>query len=257
MDLLVYCIFRRGSELPDANQPGVGGQRVFLVEGNGLFAAVSGVCGRPLTMDSAELMTYGKVVGALHRSPATGGVIPMRYGNLLAGEAGVRRHLNECGRAYADLLQIVAGCDEMGLRLLLPAPSAGNPPPARDAGCEQGRSGADYLTARKRHYAGQKTLDSEKNRLTQRCRAAFGGQFTRWESECRTVTDPHTRQRQILLSLFFLVPRPNLSAFLQTYRQLQTELPGRALLSGPWPPYNFVRTQRTAALSDLSLSLKR
>jgi len=226
MNLLVYCIFRRGSALSDVNLFGIGGQRVFLVESGGLVAAVSNVRRRPLPVDPAELKTYGNVVGTLHRSPVTGGVIPMRYGNLLAEEAGVRRHLAACEKEYDALLRTVAGCEEMGLRLLLSSP-AGDSSAEGDAGCKEGCSGVGYLAVRKRHYAGREAPASERDRLTQRCRVVLDGHFACWKTECRTVTDPRTRQRQVMLSLFFLVPRPNLTSFLQKYRELRSELPDR------------------------------
>lgn len=247
MNLLVYCIFRRGSKPPDTSLTGVGGQGVFLVEEGRLAAAVSGVCRGSLTVDPAEVMTYANVVGILHRSVDTGGVIPMRYGNLLAGEAVVRRHLTCCKEEYAALLRSVAGCEEMGLRLLLPEPSCDHIAPAESRGCEAGTSGIGYLAARKGHYAARETLEVERNLLTERCRGAFDGQFVNWKAERRAVTDPQTRHRQTLLSLVFLVPRGNLPLFLQSYRELRPELPERALLSGPWPPYNFVQAQRAMA----------
>jgi len=40
--------------------------------------------------------------------------------------------------------------------------------------------------------------------------------------------------------LYFLVPRPAQGAFREVARGLSAQGPGAVLLSGPWPPYNFV-----------------
>ena len=43
-----------------------------------------------------------------------------------------------------------------------------------------------------------------------------------------------------LLSLFFLVRRENVERFREAFGQLQQETSAKMLLTGPWPPYNFV-----------------
>jgi len=43
-----------------------------------------------------------------------------------------------------------------------------------------------------------------------------------------------------LLSMYFLVPRPAQGAFREAARGLSAPGPAAVLLSGPWPPYNFV-----------------
>jgi hypothetical protein len=43
--------------------------------------------------------------------------------------------------------------------------------------------------------------------------------------------------------LFFLVPRPAVDSFRLAFRQLTKSESARLLLSGPWPPYNFVASE--------------
>ena len=43
-----------------------------------------------------------------------------------------------------------------------------------------------------------------------------------------------------LLSLYFLVDRAVVESFRQAFRRLSEAESARLLLSGPWPPYNFV-----------------
>jgi hypothetical protein len=43
-----------------------------------------------------------------------------------------------------------------------------------------------------------------------------------------------------LLSLYFLVPREQGEHFVECLRQDASSLRGTGLLTGPWPPYNFV-----------------
>ena len=46
-------------------------------------------------------------------------------------------------------------------------------------------------------------------------------------------------------SLYFLIPRESIDAFRQAFRQLSKTDSARLLLSGPWPPYNFVQPEHT------------
>jgi hypothetical protein len=46
-------------------------------------------------------------------------------------------------------------------------------------------------------------------------------------------------------SIYFLIPRESIDAFRQVFRQLSKTDSARLLLSGPWPPYNFVQPEHT------------
>jgi hypothetical protein len=46
--------------------------------------------------------------------------------------------------------------------------------------------------------------------------------------------------RSRLLSLYFLVPRDSVGCFRRAARGLHRNESVKLLLSGPWPPYNFV-----------------
>jgi hypothetical protein len=246
MTLLIYCVFRPSSVPLDLSLAGVDDHAVFPVECGGLAAAVSMFRKQGGNSDFTGLLVYEKVIGFLHRSSATGGVIPMRFGNLADGELQVRRNLIERSGEYGTMLREVAGCEEMGIRLLLPSPPVSacrtdaGPMPEDGAGRRENFAGTNYLADRRLHYTEREGLARERDRLAEKCHSAFSGLCVKWKAECRTVRDPQTGQLQILLSLFFLVPRSNLPSFRRKYRKIHPDLPERVLLSGPWPPYNFV-----------------
>jgi hypothetical protein len=52
-----------------------------------------------------------------------------------------------------------------------------------------------------------------------------------------------------LLSLYFLVPGSAVESFRQAFRHLSATEPARLLLSGPWPPYNFVTNNPKSLLT--------
>ena len=53
-------------------------------------------------------------------------------------------------------------------------------------------------------------------------------------------TETAARDGQTVLSLYFLIPRGLIGPFKDVFRRVVETAGARALLSGPWPPYNFV-----------------
>ncbi len=237
MTCLFYCICRHpGPEV--AGLAGVGDHPVYRITHRRLGAAVSGIGPADLAPDLTRVRAYERVVNSYHRQ---GTVIPLRYGSVVSQETQVIELLDEYNQQYESLLQELEGCVEMGLRILLPAASpglppgsrelAGPPPPAPPGPPE--RLGLTYLTARKAHYAHQDRWTEEYRQVADRCLAQFAGLFVKSKTEAPSPRLP-------LLSLYFLIPRPAVVAFRRAFRQLTETESARLLLSGPWPPYNFV-----------------
>jgi hypothetical protein len=242
MSYLCYCVFKQpGPALPESLK-GVGGRAVYQVGYRGLSAAVSMIARAEVAPDVARVRAYDRVVGTFHRHCT---VIPLRYGCILDREPQVIQLLEQQGPHYESLLQELAGCVEMGLRVLLPAVALVPFPANGAAGREErgpdlaappsppSRPGQAYLTARKAHYAHQDRWTGEYRRAAARYLDRFAGLYVKAKMESPTPRLP-------LLSLYFLVPRGQLGAFRQAFRRGSRTESARLLLSGPWPPYNFV-----------------
>lgn len=224
--LLLYCIADAASALPH------GGGLLRVVHG-GLAAVVSPLAERSRVESPAraELLEYERVIRSQH---AVADVLPMRFGSVLPGEAAVRAHLDEQRDAYHRALTRIAGCVELGVRVLFSAP----PPPAAPevAAKPMGRSGADYLQARRKHY-------SAESRLRDQCSALEQALLSRVAPLCREhATElPAARPGEpALCSLYFLVPREQVLAFRTAVSSFPVECHTELALSGPWPPFNFV-----------------
>jgi hypothetical protein len=178
----------------------------------------------------------------------------MRYGCAVEEDDQVIRHLEEHGPHYEALLEELEGCVEMGLRVLLPsgpwaAVTPGGPegsrevagPPPHDPTATPERLGLAYLTARKAHYAHQDRWTNEYRLAAERCRSHFSGLFVTCNTEAPSSRLP-------LLSLYFLVPNSVVESFRQAFRRLSATESARLLLSGPWPPYNFVTSNPRSQL---------
>jgi len=234
MSCLLYCIFSRQAPLHPTPVLGVGGQPVFLVTQGSLRAAVSGTS-PTLVSNLSGLKAYGRVVACIHQHHT---VIPVRYGCVLPDESQVAWLLENHRREYEALLTELSGCVEMGLRVKVD-PEQSEPgemqeperPPVTPSSPEL--SGAAYLLARRAHYA---ALDQETQvvqNLAATCLAHFTGLFIKSKIEGPLPQLP-------LLSLYFLVPANRVESFRQAFLGLRLPPEANMLLSGPWPPYNFV-----------------
>ena len=63
---------------------------------------------------------------------------------------------------------------------------------------------------------------------------AFSGLYARHRTETAT------KNGAVILSLYFLVPGSKVNLFRENFGRMMEKEKAKALISGPWPPYNFV-----------------
>jgi gas vesicle protein GvpL/GvpF len=231
MELLLYCIFPGSGLSVPSFLSGVGGRPLMTVGRASLQAAVSRCQRADLLPDRETLQTYGRIVEWCHYHYTA---IPFRFGYLLPDASQVERLLTERRTHYEALLEGLQGCVEMGVRIFLPCAPPGGP---AGEGCAAGAaSGLAYLNARKRSFAWEDREEREADRLAEKVCLALTGLYRRHCREFRGLSQGR------LLSMYFLVPKAAQDAFREAARGLSAPGPGAVLLSGPWPPYNFVLT---------------
>ena len=171
---------------------------------------------------------FARVVEQLHRRLP---ILPMRYGCFVHQPAQAAELLREHAAQFSEALDLVAGREEMGIRLLIEREhtraEATSPSPTVS-------SGRAYLAARQSFYAQQARSQERAQQLAEEARTAFNGLFTRftWEHVPRPEGD--------MVSLAFLVEREKVAEFRRAFLRFQHERQPRAMCSGPWPPWGFV-----------------
>ena len=107
--------------------------------------------------------------------------------------------------------------------------------------------GRDYLTSRKAHYEREDKLGKEIDTLIEQYRNAFSGLYVKFKAEHPATGNLQflifNHQSQIpspLVSLYFLVPKQSVERFRRMFRRICRGQSAKLLMTGPWPPYNFV-----------------
>jgi hypothetical protein len=218
MKVLLYCICQQDGNAPFQST------EIRIVTGHGLMAVVSEV-EEPATAPSvSSLLAYESVVEAVH---ARRTVIPMRYGCVVESKEQILQLIEDHHTEYEALLLRLRGMAEMGIRLLWPPSATPLPNIAHSPG-------AAYLASLRNRYNSQDTLAPEEALLAERILALLDDCFT---EQRREVSLSHQGR---LLSLYFLTPKSRAEEFRKMARKISAPHGVKLLLSGPWPPYNFV-----------------
>ncbi len=217
MKYLLHCVFRQG-----ASAPSICG--VSIAEEQGLAAALTAWEGAT-PVGIARLVAFEKIIAAFHQART---IIPFRFGCLLDSMAQARSLLAEHRQRFERLLERVDGRVEMSLRVLrqgavVPDATALAAPPTR---------GAQYLAAARRRHAG---LDARGNLWDGKLCHSLAGCYTGMSREAGQTSAGR------IISLHFLVPRSAAADFRARAKAFPAPPGTKLLISGPWPPYNFVQ----------------
>lgn len=242
MSFLIYCVLngRRGPARPSVR--GVHHRPVWVLECGGLCAAVSEAateldCAFPTGLRQPdcsaaqldELLAYARAVEAFSRCET---IVPMRYGCRLATINEIRSWVAGRAPEWRELLERLEGCVEMGVRIVGSRASTPRCPAAGAAlrAAAARNAGAAYLAARRTQLA----LDDRIEPAAQEARRGLGALARACVME---TAAPGVRP---MVSLYFLVAKAALSGFRAAFARIAAAADAAMLLSGPWPPYNFV-----------------
>jgi hypothetical protein len=223
MKYLLYGVFRHCDRPWSKTLRGVGREPVFLVEKNGLSAAVSKVEDSQLTANVSSARAYEKVIEFIHRE---GTLIPLRFGSAFESKSQIAGFLEDHRKHYTELLTELDGSAEMSVRILLKD--------AERLPASAARSGAAYLAAERRRFAELDGIAAEQERISREIHGLLSGLVAKSKSE------PNVVEGYRQLSVYFLISRKSVNPFRKAFRRLEPCPPAKLFLSGPWPPHNFV-----------------
>jgi hypothetical protein len=251
-----YGIVRAGDPLT-ADRTGVNGGHVELVEASGLAALVSRVPladfgAEPLRRNLNDLGWLERVARAheavLERALSAGTVIPLRLCTIYDDLDSVRRMLDAEHERLAQVLDLLRGRQEYGVKLLVDreriveAARARSPEPPEGDVADRSAGGA-YLLRRRAERQVRSLADSLAAELADQVHARLQD----WAIDA--VTRPAQNRElsghegEMLLNAAYLVDADRideLRALVAELEEHHAALGARIEVTGPWPPYNFV-----------------
>jgi hypothetical protein len=233
---MLHCILLD----PSGGVPLPGGLRGIAVDG--LRAVVADVDVEQVrAADSTQLQGYADLIADIHRDAS---LIPMRFGCIFPSDSAVRELLTRNQHRLLSMLDRLDNCDEISLRLLLPnsppLAAAVSPvplvaPPRSDSVAVQDLSpGHGYLVAIRRRLDDEVQAAIRVGEARSAIERVVAGLYRDLHQEFGEIGG------RSLLSLYFLVPREHSGDFVEALRRDSSAVPGSGLITGPWPPYNFV-----------------
>jgi Gas vesicle synthesis protein GvpL/GvpF len=258
--LWAYCVTTAGASPASDLGKGMAARDVRRVDVGGLSALVSAVPGDEfgeerlrVNLNDMDWLERGARAheAVLERALAASTIVPLRMCTIFEGEEAVRRMLEREHDALADALERLAGRQEWGVKLLV------DPRRLADAA----RASSDEATAYEDELASQsgggaymtrRRLERKVREIADRLAAELAddvhARLQDWALDAVTHA-PQNRELsghegEMLLNGAYLVEADRvdgLRALASELEQRHERLGARIELTGPWPPYNFVR----------------
>ena len=156
-------------------------------------------------------------------------VIPLRLCTIYRSEEAVREMLAAEHAAFVEALERLTGRTEWGVKAFRA--------PAGEEASDEAADGSAYMERRRREAEARRRADADVEDAFQRL-AALAEEALANPLQRRELTG---REEEMVLNGVFLVEDANEAAFRAVVSELGYEL------TGPWPPYNFVKRSIEAA----------
>ena len=224
----LYCLASPVASIADLPR-GLGGKQVQPISYCSISALVSDMAAAHVVGNVSNALEHQAVVqAAVQLAPA---VMPCRFGTLLADAAQVLALLQQHYAACEAELTRLRDKLEVGVQAIFSGSTGATEPAPGAASLTEGTA---YLLAKRRQSEASRTWRDQAESVAQALNAATTPLWVEVKAQQRRLD--HGR----LLSLCYLVPRDQVSAFRHTYEQFSRTSPQYKLLyTGPWPPYSF------------------
>jgi hypothetical protein len=250
-----YCVTTVDVPAP-AELAGVAGRRVERLERAGLAALVGRVpaaefAEEPLRRNLNELAWVERVARAheavLRCAFAAGTIVPLRLCTIYESDASVEAMLEREQGAFSDALARLAGREEWAVKLLVDADKLADAAAAQlDEGADEtGEStgGGAYMLRRRRDRRVRALADSLAAEVGEQVHSRLAERAIDAVTLPAQNRDLSRHEGEMLLNSAYLVETDrvdDLRVLAAELEQRHEALGARVVLSGPWPPHNFV-----------------
>jgi hypothetical protein len=243
--LWAYCVLSSDDPSPDD---------VERVEAAGLAALVRRVPRaefgeEPLRRNLNDLAWLERVArgheAVLEEALSAATIIPLRLCTLYESEDGVRQMLDRERESLREALELLAGRQEWGVKVLIDSDRLAAEASARtgEPDTEGVGGGGAYMLRRRHEREAREVADALSRAVAERVHTRFE------ELALDSVTRPSQNRElsghegEMVLNAAYLIDTRRVDELRELASTLETEhaaLGARVALTGPWPPYNFV-----------------
>jgi hypothetical protein len=229
----VYAIVGRDTPLPSI--PAGKGAELSLVPWRELAAVTGRMVDDGSSITMKAVLHHEAVVEAVRQQ---GRALPVRFGTAFRDAASVASALAERYEPLTAELGRLGDKVELSLTALWAAPRCGQEPayPTREDAVPAGQSpGAQYLHARAAELRRDEARRERAKRVAHELERDLGGLVL----ERRVSLCPSPR---VVVRAAYLLDPARVGDFKTAFERIHgTRAELRVLLTGPWPPYSFVR----------------
>jgi len=235
-----YCIVeqkvllggaRARRPFPLTNLQGIGGSQV-LGYPSGDFAVIVSLY-EPATLDQQAARDHARVIGDCFKMAT---VLPFRFGTVFENDESLRRAVRSNRRHFQENVDQLRGKSEMHLKLVV-----------RDGSLKQivqalpPKVGIEYLNTLRERAALDRDRQSKAKTLSVQVHRLFNPLAE--EVSCKKV-----QAGGLLIDIAHLIDSKSVEKYHNRYVAATRQLKNCELvMSGPWPPYHFLRSKGKAA----------
>jgi hypothetical protein len=266
--LWTYGVVRAGAPSPAQLEGIEGAGAVELVVAGELAALVSRVPladfgEEPLRRNLNHMPWLERVARAheavLERALQTMTIVPLRLCTIYESEAGVRAMLDAERESFGEILALLDGRQEWGVKLLLDPAQVAEEARARspetetlEAQLAQSSEGGAYMLRRRLERHVSEVSESLAAEVARQVHARVQD----WAVDAVTLPAQNRElsghEGEMVLNGAYLVEADRVDGLRGLVDELETHhraLGARIELTGPWPPYNFVPSRGAGALA--------
>jgi len=235
-----YCILeqqvllggaRARRPFPLTNLQGIRGTQV-LGYPSGDFAVIVSPY-EPATLDQQAALDHARVISDCFK---IGTVLPFRFGTVFENDEALRRAVRSNRRHFHDNVEQLRGKSEMHLKLVV-----------RDGALKEvaqllpAKVGMEYLNRLRERAALDRDRQSKAKTLSVQVHRLFNPLAE--EVSCKKVDSGG-----ILIDIAHLIDSKSVEKYHNRYAAATRQLKNCEMaMSGPWPPYHFLRSKGKAA----------
>ncbi|MEO9320149.1 MAG: GvpL/GvpF family gas vesicle protein [Nitrososphaera sp.] len=239
----VYCILE-GQTAVQLGNIGINSSAVRTVSDSGVTAVISEIPYKQMDSTIDHVMAHQRVVEEARKLDAV--VLPVRFGVIINGEAGVRKLLQTSAERYKQKMRQLYQKDEFGIKVILNKEDAAKfrssvevESPAVQKLKDEISSSANKGRA---YFLSMKLQDAIKTETLRKLEDVSNTIHRELASVAEETAKLKSDVSQVILNASYLVNRNEIPSFEQKAAELSHRFAGRGLTihkSGPWAPYSF------------------